>query len=106
MKRIENQATRISGLKNLSTEAKLCFGAASGCLILGMIGYAINALTTIETTLSAFLVISAFYFLLGAINLRKGQPAYAVRNSENSGRNRTADFAEENRDDELVESAA
>ena len=106
MKSIKNQATSIAGFRNLSTEAKLCFGAAGGCLILGMIGYAINALTTMETTLSAFLVIGAFYFLLGAINLRKDQPAYAIKNSENSGRNRTADFTEDNRDDELVESAA
>ncbi len=106
MKPIKNKATSIAGLSNLSTEAKLCFGAAGGCLILGMIGYAINALTTTETTLSAFLVISAFYFMLGAINLRKSQPAYAGRDSENSGINRTANFAQENRDDEIVESAA
>jgi hypothetical protein len=106
MKPKKNQATSIAGLSNLSTEAKLCFGAASGCLILGMIGYAINALTTMETTLSAFLVISAFYFLLGMINLRKGQPAYAVRNSENSGRKSSADFVEDHGDDEFVESAA
>jgi hypothetical protein len=51
-------------------------------------------------------VISAFYFLLGAINLRRGKPAYAVRNSENSGRDRAADLTQENRDDEVVESAA
>lgn len=106
MKRIKNQATSIAGFKNLSSEAKLCFGAAGGCLILGMIGYAINALTTMETTLSAFLVISAFYFLLGVINLRKSQPAFALRNLENSGRKSTADFTEDHRDDELVESAA
>jgi hypothetical protein len=106
MKPIKNQATSIAGLSNLSAEAKLCFGAAGGCLILGMIGYAINALSTTETTLSAFLVISAFYFMLGAINVLKGKPAYAVqKGAENNGRQQ-AEFVTDDRDDELMESAA
>ena len=105
MKPIKNQATSIAGFKNLSSEAKLCFGAAGGCLILGMIGYAINALTTMETTLSAFLVISAFYFLLGAINSIKSKPAYAAQQGAANGRER-AEYATEDRDDELMESAA
>lgn len=71
MKPLKNQASSTAGLSALSGEPKLCFGAAGGCLIIGSVGYGINALTTTETTLSAFLVISAFYLMLGVINLFK-----------------------------------
>jgi len=77
MKPIKKQATNIVGLSALSTEAKLSFGAAGGCFVLGIIGYGIDALTRTETTLSAFLVISAFYLLLGVIGLLKDKSATA-----------------------------
>ena len=98
MKLIENQATRTAGLslkpgkRSLSTEAMLCFGAAGGCLVLGLIGYAINALTTMETTLSAFLVISAFYLMLGVISLFKHKPADAIEEANVLPVKRPADF--------------
>jgi hypothetical protein len=72
MKPIKNQASSIAGLSSLTAESKLCFGAAGGCAIIGAAGYAINALTTSETTLSAFLVISAFYLITGVISVFKG----------------------------------
>jgi hypothetical protein len=75
MKPIKNQAGSIAGFSALSTESKLCFGAAGGCFVLGLFGYAVNALSTTETTLSAFLVISAFYFMLGVISLFRGEAA-------------------------------
>jgi hypothetical protein len=104
MKPIKNQVSSIAGFDALSTESKLCFGAAGGCLVLGLVGYAINALSTTETTLSAFLVISAFYFMLGVISLFKsgssvGQPQN-ITISERALSN--ADELEE----EVVESAA
>ena len=71
MKPLKNQSSSIAGLPALSGESKLCFGAAGGCLIIGSVGHGLNALTTIETTLDAFLVISAFYLMLGVINFFK-----------------------------------
>jgi hypothetical protein len=94
MKPIENPASSNAGLAALSAETKLCFGAAGGCLVIGALGSAINVLTAKETTLSAFLVISAFYLLLGVISLIKT----------------SSDLAHDKRaieeDDELIESAA
>jgi hypothetical protein len=75
MKPIKNQASSIAGLSALSVETKLCLGAAGGSAVIGAAGYAINALTTMETTLSAFLVISAFYLMLGVFNTFKSSPA-------------------------------
>lgn len=68
MKPIKNQASSIAGQSALSAEAKLCFGAAGGSAVLGVAGYALNTLTSMETTLSAFLVISVFYLLMGVIS--------------------------------------
>ena len=102
MKPIKNQASSIAGLSTLSAEAKLCFGAAGGCFVIGTASYAIEALTTTETTLSAFLVISAFYLMLGVINVFKSPPEYApVADAKSKGAVRFADDR-----DEIVESAA
>lgn len=79
MKPNKNQASSIAGLSALSAETQMCFGAAAGCLVLGLIGYAVNSLTASETTLSAFLVISAFYLMLGVISLFKSKPKYAIQ---------------------------
>lgn len=79
MKPVKNQASNIAGLNALSAETKLCFGAAGGCFVIGIVAYAISALTATETTLSAFLVISAFYFMLGVISLFKSSPDYAMK---------------------------
>ena len=88
MKPIKNQASSIVGLSALSAESQMCFGAAAGCLVLGLVGYAVNALTTSETTLSAFLVISAFYLMLGIISLFKSKPKYALQQAR-SGQQET-----------------
>jgi hypothetical protein len=101
MKPIKNQASSIAGLGELSTEAKLCFGAAGGCFVLGLVGYAINALSTTETTMSAFLVISAFYFMLGVISLVKGKASESSQGISNQARP-----SEEQLDDKMIESAA
>jgi hypothetical protein len=101
MKPIKNQASSIAGLGELSTEAKLCFGAAGGCFVLGLIGYAINALSTTETTMSAFLVIGAFYFMLGVISLFKGRTAESSQSISNR-----ATSSADHLDDEMIESAA
>lgn len=79
MKASENQETTITGWSALSTESQLCFGAAGGCLVLGLIGYGMNALTSTETPLNAFFVISVFYAMLGAISLFKSKPPYAMQ---------------------------
>jgi hypothetical protein len=105
MKPVKNQATSIAGLSALSAEAKICFGAAGGCFVLGMLGYAINALTTTETTLSAFLVISAFYFLLGVISVLKVNPEAEMQAIQVSGETAN-NFSKSGCDDDLVESAA
>jgi hypothetical protein len=60
--------------------------------LLGIIGYAINTLTTTETTLSAFLVISAFYLLLGVIGLFKAKPEYASEKVQLSHSSRNSDL--------------
>jgi hypothetical protein len=104
MKPVKNQASSIAGLDELSTEAKLCFGAAGSCLILGLVGYAINALSTTETTMSAFLVISAFYFMLGVINLFKG--GGAVEKSQSITISERALSSVDELDEKTVESAA
>lgn len=104
MKPIKNQASSIAGFNALSTESKLCFGAAGGCLVLGLVGYGINALSTTETTLSAFLVIGAFYFMLGVISLFKG--GAAVEQPQNITISERALSNSDELDDELVESAA
>jgi hypothetical protein len=101
MKPIKNQASSIAGLGELSTEAKLCFGAAGGCFVLGLVGYVINALSNTETTMSAFLVISAFYFILGVISLFKGRAAGSSQSISDRGMS-SADQL----DDEMIESAA
>lgn len=103
MKPIKNQASSIAGLSTLSVETKLCFGAAGGCAIIGSAGYAINALTTLETTLSAFLVISAFYLMLGVISFFKSSPEYVPARPA-ANRSRTVRFADD--EDDLIESAA
>lgn len=79
MKPIKNQASSIAGLRALSAETKLCFGAAGGCFAIGIVAYVINALTTAGTTLSAFLVISAFYFMLGVMSVFNSSPDYAMK---------------------------
>ncbi len=99
MKPIKNQASSIAGLAALSAESQMCFGAAAGCFVLGVIGYTINALTTLETTLSAFLVISAFYLMLGVISLFKSKPKYLVEPTYHGSQNT---YLEE----ELTEEAA
>jgi hypothetical protein len=101
MKPIKNQASSIAGLRELSTEAKLCFGAAGGCFVLGLVGYTINALSTTETTMSAFLVISAFYFMLGVISLFKGRASESSQSMSSQARS-----SSEQLDDEMIESAA
>lgn len=107
MKPIKNQATSIAGLSALSTEAKLCFGAAGGSFVLGMVGYAVNTLTTTETTLSAFLVISAFYGFLGIVSVLKGNPEAALRALPEVEEQETETLASYvNKDGELAESAA
>lgn len=103
MNPIKKQATSIAGRSALSTETKLSFGAAGGCLVLGMIGYAINALTTTETTLSAFLVIGVFYLMLGVVSLLKGKPDYAQQEANVLPAKRTVDFE---REDYAEEAAA
>lgn len=104
MKPIKNQASSIVGFSALSTEAKLCFGAAGGCFVLGLVGYAVNALSTTETTMSAFLVISAFYFMLGVISLFKG--GAAVEQPQNIAISERALSNANELEDEVVESAA
>jgi hypothetical protein len=99
MKPIKNQASSIAGLSSLSAETKLCFGAAGGCAIIGSGGYAVNALTTTETTLSAFLVISVFYVMLGVISLFKSSPDYVTVQKR-----QPHPLAED--EEELIESAA
>lgn len=104
MKPLKNQSSSIAGLLANWRESKLCFGAAGGCLIIGSVGYGINALTTTETTLSAFLVISAFYLMLGAINLFK---ASAERELDNSVADECqSGVASDDGRSELIESAA
>jgi cobalamin synthase len=88
MKPNKNQASSIARLSALSAETQMCFGAAAGCLVLGLIGYAVNSLTASETTLSAFLVISAFYLMLGVISLFKSKPKYAIQ-TVSTGRQET-----------------
>jgi hypothetical protein len=78
MKTIRNQAVSIVGRERLTSESKLCFGAAVGCFVLGSVGYAINALTATHTTLSAFLVVSAFYLVLGVVSLFKKEARVAT----------------------------
>lgn len=104
MKPIKNQASSIAGFSALSSESKLCFGAAGGCFVLGLVGYAINALSTTETTMSAFLVISAFYFLLGVISLFKG--GVAVEKAESITISDRALSNTDEREKEIIESAA
>ncbi len=106
MKPLKNQATSIAGLSALSAEAKLCFGAAGGSFVLGMFGYAINALTTMETTLSAFLVISAFYFMLGVIGVAKGSPEAAMQPVPVDNDDQQFSFEREDTQKKLIESAA
>lgn len=103
MKPIKNQASTIAGLSTLSAETKLCFGAAGGCAIIGAAGFAINALTTSETTLSAFLVISAFYLMLGVISVFKMTPEYP-QVQPTAKRGQSGRLADD--EDELIESAA
>jgi hypothetical protein len=104
MKPIKNQASSIAGFNALSTESKLCFGAAGGCFVLGIAGYAVNALSTTETTLSAFLVISALYFMLGVISLFKG--GAAVQQPQNIAISERALSTTDELEEEVVESAA
>jgi hypothetical protein len=101
MKPIKNQASSIAGLGELSTEAKLCFGAAGGCFVLGLVGYVINALSNTETTMSAFLVISVFYFMLGVISLIKGRASESSQSMSSQARSNADQL-----DDEMIESAA
>jgi hypothetical protein len=103
MQFFKNQASSIAGQSGLSAETKLCFGAAGGCLFIGVAGYAINTLTAAETTLSAFLVISAFYLMLGVISLFKTSTVDAATKSTQERRSTISARDEE---DELVESAA
>lgn len=103
MKAIKQRVSSFSGKSRLSAETKLCFGAAGGCAIIGAVGYAINVLTTMETTLSAFLVISAFYFMIGVISFFKSSPEYVyVQSTVVSSKASHL----RNEKDELIESAA
>ena len=104
MKPLKNQASSIAGLSALSGESKLCFGASGGCFIIGAIGYGITALTTTETTLSAFLVISAFYLMLGVINLSKSSPKSAP--GEPTADDRSGPSSANETKNDLIESAA
>lgn len=94
------QARGASKTAKFSSETGLCFAAAAGCFVLGVIGYAINALSATETTLSAFLVISAFYAMLGVISLFKAKPSYAVEQAK------VSDYRSSSIDEEAIESAA
>jgi hypothetical protein len=67
---------KLTGLSALSSECQLCFGTAAGCFVIGAIGYAVNALTVMETTLTAFLVMSGIYLLFGVISWFKSSPKY------------------------------
>ncbi len=102
MKPVKKQSISIAGPPGLSAEAKLCFGAAGGCFVLGMIGYAINALATTETTLSAFLVISVFYLMLGVVSLLRAKPEYAVEDAKVLPVNRTTNFETDDYTDEAA----
>lgn len=68
---MNHQSKLVAGNASFSSETKFCFGAAAFCAIIGLIGYAINALSTSQSTLSAFLVISGLYLLMGVISLFK-----------------------------------
>ncbi|MBI1310339.1 hypothetical protein GC176_03450 [bacterium] len=48
-------------------EQLLCFAAAAGCTVVGGIGWLINELTSIATSLEALLIIGDFYLLNGVI---------------------------------------
>lgn len=48
-------------------EAQICFGAATMCALIGLVGLVVNVIFSSSTTLEALLVVSVFYGLAGMI---------------------------------------
>ena len=66
------QQTKIGRiLSTINSDARICFAAAAGCLIVGAMGRLFNFVFAAETSLEALLVVGAFYMLLGATSLSR-----------------------------------
>ncbi len=59
----------------LNDESKLCFGAAAGCFVIGIIGWLINLALPETTLLHGLLVVAGFYCVLGVVNIFKAVAA-------------------------------
>ena len=62
--------------KRLNDVSKLCFGAAVGCFIVGMLGWIVNFFAAESTMLHGLLVVATFYFALGVIKLFEKRAGY------------------------------
>lgn len=55
----------------LSDEARMCFAAATGCLLIGLAGGVINRIAQLHLPLTALVVVGVFYGLMGLGRLWK-----------------------------------
>ena len=65
----------------LNDECKLCFGAAAGCFVIGIIGWLINLALPETTLLHGLLVVAGFYCVLGVANIFKTATAHSGNDS-------------------------